>query len=50
MDQLIVRRTIARLQQELADGKPRENEAELRRQLEEQETLLRELNDPVKRR
>ena len=50
MDQMIVRRAIARLQQELADGKARENEADLRRELEEQETLLRELNDPMKRR
>jgi translation initiation factor 2B subunit (eIF-2B alpha/beta/delta family) len=50
MEQWIARRNISALRQQLADGQHRENEAELRRQLAEQEALLRKLNGPLHRR
>jgi hypothetical protein len=50
MDQWIARRNIAALKQRLSDGKVHENDGELRRQLAEQEALLRRLNDPLKGR
>lgn len=50
MDQWIARRNIAALKQRLNEGKVHENEVELRRQLAEQESLLRRLDDHMKRR
>ncbi|HVN00309.1 MAG TPA: hypothetical protein VMT68_08850 [Caulobacteraceae bacterium] len=50
MDQWIARRNIAALKQRLGDGKTHENEVELRRQLAEQETLLRRLNESARLR
>jgi hypothetical protein len=50
MDQWIARQNIAALKRRLVDRKPHDSEAELRRQLAEQEHILRSVGGPATRR
>jgi hypothetical protein len=45
MDRWVTQKNIEALKQRLGDGRIHENEAELRRQLAEQEALLRGINE-----